>query len=59
MSFYSLAIYFWCGVAMLGLAAPFIAIAVELAAGAICGWLSCSGDDEPVLSSHPEPLSVP
>jgi hypothetical protein len=59
MSFYTLAIYFWCAVAALGLTAPFIAVAVELAAGAIGDWLSWSADDEPVISSHPGPLSVP
>jgi hypothetical protein len=59
MSFYTLAIYFWSAVATLGLTAPLIALAVEAATEAVGAWLSGLRDDEPVMSSHPQPLSVP
>ena len=59
MSFYMLAIYFWSAVATLGLTAPLIALAVEAAADSVGAWLSSLRDDEPIISSHPQPLSVP
>ena len=59
MSFYTLAIYFWCGVATLGLSSPLIALAMELVADTVGSWLLCLRDDEPVISSHRGPVSCP
>ena len=59
MSFYALAVYFWCAVAALGVMVALLAVACQFAADTIGRWLSPLGDDEPLSSGHQGPVSVP
>ena len=59
MSFYALAIYFWCAVAGLGITAPLVWLAAEFLGLSVARWLSSIRKDEPVISSRHGPMSCP